>query len=131
MQVIKSNEIVFFDVDDTLVVWGDTNPEEKIPITVNHFDNEDDGPINLGFTEYLVPHKVHIEQLKKHKANGATIVVWSQGGWRWSQAVVNALGLAEFVDLAMSKPTWAYDDLPAHEFIGKTIWMPYWEIKNG
>lgn len=101
----------YFDVDDTLVKFG----YQSSPI---------EGSIEVvcgGFRHYLMPHKRHIEQLKAHKARGHTIIVWSQGGHQWAEAVVMALGLRDFVDLVLEKPQWAYDDKQAEEFI-KTIW---------
>ena len=99
MQVIKGDQTVFFDVDDTLVMWNKIGEDTKLP-----FDN-------YGSIEMLTPHQVHIDELKAHKQMGKTIVVWSQGGWEWCKSVVETLELEEFVDVCMNKPDIYYDDL--------------------
>jgi hypothetical protein len=55
--------------------------------------------------------------MKKHKARGHKIVVWSAGGWEWAKSVVETLELTEIVDLVMSKPAWFYDDIPSSSFM--------------
>jgi hypothetical protein len=112
MQVLRCNQPTYFDVDDTLVKWGYAG----LPV---------EGSIAIeceGFVQHLVPHKKHIDQLKAHKARGHTIVVWSQGGDKWAEAVVKALNLEEYVDLVIEKPQWYYDDLPASAFMPKPIY---------
>lgn len=113
--ILPSDKTVFFDVDDTLVKWG-CSAEEM----------EKEGLIfeNYGTNEVLVPHKVHIEQMKKHRSRGHRIVVWSAGGWEWSREVVRVLKLEKYVDVIMSKPAWIYDDLPSSAFIPEStrIW---------
>jgi hypothetical protein len=71
----------------------------------------------------LLPHRLHIEQLRKHKMRGHTVIVWSAGGYDWAAAVVKTLGLENIVDLVISKPIWVYDDLPPNEFMPKSKWM--------
>lgn len=130
MIAIPCNQTVFFDVDDTLVMW-DATPEELkargvnfiCPGSIIDIDNDGNKQFSPPWTERLLPHRKHIEQLKKHKMRGHTIIVWSAGGWDWATAVVKALQLDNFVDLVISKPTWAYDDLQPAEFIPKPQWM--------
>lgn len=99
--------IVYFDVDDTLVLWGEKNNDITIKL-----DTED------GFIEHLKIHKKHVKKLKELKKKGKTIVVWSQGGWDWASTVVKALKIEDYVDLVISKPNEVYDDL------GFFLWMP-------
>lgn len=128
MKVLKSHNSAWFDVDDTLVKWGTVLPEDRehlVPITcpVSSVEDEDGNIKEVSqWTEYLRPHKKHIEQLKLHKARGHTVIVWSQGGWEWAEAVVKALKLENYVDLVVSKPNWYYDDIPCQEYMGKNIW---------
>lgn len=129
MIVLPSDNGVFCDVDDTLVMWSPTQEErEKYGIDVLCPGSnilKEDGTLSVGpsWTERLVPHFTHIEQLKKHKARGHFVCVWSAGGWEWAQAAVKALGLENYVDLVISKPTWTYDDLQAEEFMPKSKYM--------
>lgn len=129
MIVLSSHNSVHFDVDDTLVLWSPT-PEEKekygIEITCPGSKIlKDDGTLDVGpsWIEYLVPHFVHIEQVKKHKARGHTVVVWSAGGWEWAEAAVKALSIENYVDVVMSKPDWAYDDLAPEAYMPKSQYM--------
>lgn len=102
MFVLDNENIVCFDVDDTLVMWN-------IPIGREHeaiiFDN-------FGYSERLLPHYKHIELLKQFKVRGQYVVVWSQGGYKWASEVVKKLGLEDYVDCVMPKPKWIVDDLP-------------------
>lgn len=114
MKVIKDKKsIVCFDCDDTLVMWR-TGSEDAIPVTL---EGED------GFTEYLTPHKEHIQMLKDFKkVCRYTVVVWSQSGWDWAEAIVKALKLEDYVDVIMSKPSRHVDDLPSHLWMGQRIY---------
>ena len=127
MIVVPCKQTTYFDVDDTLVMW-DATPEQ---LEERGVDFECPGSFTIidgemketpPWKERLLPHRYHIEQLKKHKMRGHTIIVWSAGGYDWAAAVVKALGLENFVDLVISKPTWAYDDLQPNEFIPKPSW---------
>lgn len=140
MITIPSNNSVWFDVDDTLVLWSPTPEEkEKYGIDVNCPGSKilnKDGTVDEapGWVERLVPHFTHVEQIKKHKARGHTVIVWSAGGWEWARAAVMALGLERYVDLVISKPEWVVDDLPVEKFMPKSQYaknvFPVLEEKN-
>lgn len=100
------NQVVCFDVDDTLVMWG-------LPISDKHIQFSNDG-----YSQMLLPHQKHIDQLKKHKLQGHFVIVWSAGGATWAQQVVNTLILNQYIDLVISKPNFYYDDLPSTEWLG-------------
>ena len=108
--VIPDGPTWFCDIDDTLVIWGKPDHPEAIAITM-------DWGNGIPCVERLVPHKTHIDMLKKAKFRGHVVVVWSAGGSAWAHAVVKALGLEEYVDLVVSKPNWFIDDLPASAFL--------------
>ena len=97
--------VVYFDVDDTLVLWGKNDPDRSMLFTCH------------GFSESLVPNLEIIRELKKAKREGSTVVVWSQGGADWAEEVVVTLGLKQFVDLVVSKPDTYFDDLAASTFM--------------
>lgn len=125
---IPSDQVVYFDVDDTLVKWdcsAEDIEKEGISIICPESYCIIDGELTrtYSWTQNIVPHKKHVEQLKLHKSRGHTVVVWSMGGWDWAKTVVHALNLEKYVDLVISKPTWTYDDLQPNEFISKPIWM--------
>jgi hydroxymethylpyrimidine pyrophosphatase-like HAD family hydrolase len=130
MIVVPCKNTVFCDVDDTLVMWNATPDELEARgvdftcpgalVTIDEDGTEGFAP---EWKQRLLPHRKHIEQLKKHKQRGHTVIVWSAGGYDWAAAVVKALGLETYVDLVISKPTWFYDDLTPDEFMGKRYYM--------
>lgn len=106
-----SDHVVAFDVDDTLVMWIWDNAERE------KFKNE---LIEVGkgnFKTLVLPNKLHIELLKRYKAKGKVVIVWSQSGNEWALEVVKALGLEEYVDFVFTKPEKYVDDLKADEWM--------------
>jgi phosphoserine phosphatase len=63
---------------------------------------------------------MQIEQLKKHKIRGHTIIVWSAGGSKWAAEAIKFLELEAYVDLVIEKPRWMYDDKQAEEFMPRS-----------
>lgn len=108
--------VVAFDVDDTILMWGDdfTKPEEGRIEIIDPYD---------GSRVYLTPHKKHIGLLKKYKGRGMCVMVWSAGGVQWAKAAINALNLADYIDLVITKPSKYVDDLPASEILGSRIYL--------
>lgn len=116
MKVIKNEQLVFIDVDDTLVKW-----EQPIHLPgAKRIEIEDATDNSIVFLE---PHLKHIELLKKYKARGYTVTVWSGGGYMWAESVVKTLGLEEHVDFVMTKPSKYVDDLPCTEWMGARIYL--------
>lgn len=114
MHVIEDENVVCFDVDDTLVLWhAECYTSDKIQILCPY-----GGDYNL-----LKPHKAHIDLLKKYKGRGLKVVVWSAGGYKWAEAVVKALKLEEFVDYIMTKPSKIVDDLTPNEIFTTRIYL--------
>lgn len=114
MKVVKNEMTFFVDIDETLVCWSTTKVAHSIAIK----DPNDD------VNNYVVPHLPHIKILKNKKTRGAHVVVWSAGGYAWAEAVVTALGLQEYVDQIMTKPSAYMDDKVATEFMGERIYLP-------
>lgn len=108
---------VYFDVDDTLVMW------------YQHYEpGFDDKCISIDFLENrhaLVPHKKHIELLKDLYAQGWTVVVWSAGGLEWAQTVTKALGLENHVHHILAKPYRYVDDLYSDEFMLNRVYHKF------
>lgn len=129
MIVIPGNTTVYVDVDDTCIMWSPTQEQldtRGIEITCPaSMTLMEDGTVACtgNWTEKLVPHRVHVEQIKKHKARGHTVVVWSSGGVEWAEAAVRALKIEQYVDVVIAKPMWVMDDLPASEFMPKSKWL--------
>jgi len=112
MDTIRNDKIICCDVDDTLV----------FAFINGGFEADDPNLIDIRFHNFLrsfMPHFKHIELLKKYKADGYFVIVWSQAGFEWAETVVKALNLEDHVDLAMTKPFKYIDDLPANAFMDR------------
>ncbi len=107
MSVIFGKPTIYYDVDDTLVMWNKPISDEHIECTL------------YGTTYKVLPNWKHIELLKKHWRDGYKIVVWSGGGEDWATEVVNKLDLNDFVDVRLSKPSYYVDDLEPEQFMFK------------
>ena len=90
---------VFFDVDDTLVMWDESLPGDTVAIECN------------GHLNHMVINKGNLEELKRHGSRGIDVIVWSKGGHEWAHNVVRALKLEKYVAAVMTKPFCYYDDL--------------------
>ncbi len=113
MHVIQSDNIFFFDVDESLVFWDTTShPEDKQHIV----QVPDPYMRDKGCLVDMVPHFRNIDLLKRNKGQGRTVIVWSAGGSLWAESVVKTLGLEEYVDYVMSKPIAYLDDKPMEEW---------------
>lgn len=114
MNIVKNEMTFFVDIDETLVCWSTKSDKASYRI-------EDP---NDGVSNYVIPHKPHIKILKNKKTRGAHVVVWSAGGYAWAEAVVTALGLQDYVDQIMTKPSAYMDDKIATELMGERIYLP-------
>lgn len=100
--ILRSDNIIYFDVDETLVFWKASSTDEIIDVPDPYMPGG-------GFIK-VVPHKRNIDLLKRNKGQGRAVIVWSAGGYAWAESVVKTLGLMDFVDLIVSKPTVYVDD---------------------
>lgn len=105
-------DVVFFDIDDTLILWG--KAEESNVSFIEPYS---------GFEEEGLRHDDHIERMKQHKALGHYIIAWSGGGGRYAEKAIEALGLSDYVDLCISKPMQYYDDMDAGDFMGRRSYL--------
>lgn len=104
--------VVCFDVDDTLILWGrsgDYDLQMRCPYT--------------GVIEGGVIHKQHVEMVKKHHNDGHFVIVWSGGGAPHAREAVERLHLSDYVDLIIEKPMQYYDDLDAHQFMHRRTYI--------
>lgn len=120
MLTIHNEQVYCFDVDDTLVMWDDQYADRALG-RVRIVDPYD------GATVYLKPHARHIKLLKQMHGRGRQIIVWSQGGAAWARAVIEALGLSEYVHICMTKPAGYVDDLPAQAWLPNRIYLSHQE----
>jgi len=114
---IDNEFVVVCDIDDTLVMWNDEykQPHAGAMAFLDPYD---------GSTNYLTPHQKHIDLLRKFKGRGMCVIIWSAAGTQWAKSVINTLGLADFVDVIMTKPSKYIDDLVrAEDILGSRIYL--------
>lgn len=101
MSTPKKQDWLYWDVDNTLVMWykpeGYTK-KDAVKITDPY----------SGAVYDLYPHKSHIKLMKMLQARGSKIVVWSAGGYEWAKTIVEALKLP--ADVVLEKPATYWDD---------------------
>lgn len=103
---------LYSDVDETLICHNlsEFSPEQRITVTCNQ-------------REFVcVPHVKNINLLIKFYKLGYDVFVWSRTGESWAKAVVNTLGLNEYVRACLSKPDFILDDKGADTWIGPRCW---------
>jgi hypothetical protein len=113
MLTIKSDKVVFIDCDQTLVDWSASEIKEVLtPVTIN----------NQGYESMVYVNQKNVNLAIKLRKMGYTLIVWSQSGHDWAEAVAKAVGLQEHVTACMSKPRYYVDDLPCEKWMGQRIW---------
>lgn len=113
MKVINNELTIDFDVDGTLILWGNPNHPDAVPITDPHTQE----------IHMVVPHKLHCQMVKHHKHRGYFVTVHSNGGFMWANNVVRALGLTGYVDLVKTKSIKMVDDEDISHTMGKRIYI--------
>lgn len=113
MKVVRNEKIFVSDVDGTLV--KPTKPGIKNPKALEIYC--------YGHTTYQIPIEEHVQLLRIKKARGYYIIVWTQNGYAWGEAIVKALKLDSIVDVVMTKPNGYLDDLPCNEWMGNRIFI--------
>jgi beta-phosphoglucomutase-like phosphatase (HAD superfamily) len=104
---------ITFDVDQTLVLEGYTGLENDVTIQHPH-------------RKELIKRKTHIkhvELLIDHAKRGYEVIVWSGNGKAWADAVVDALGIREYVNHTMTKPVKYVDDLKVEQWMTSHIYL--------
>ena len=81
--------IVYVDVDDTLVRWAGSK---------------------------CIPRTLIIERIKKRKADGDTLYLWSRAGAEAAQSVAEHLGIEDLFVAFLPKPDLLLDDEPIEEW---------------
>lgn len=113
--VVRSESPWGVDIDDTLLLWDVPKEGAMVTFTEPHTGDSITVPINEN----------NIRLLKEKKSRGAFIILWSQGGWEYGNAVATALGIRQYVNLIMTKPIGLIDDLEASAWMPKAINIPH------
>lgn len=109
MYHLQGDNAIFFDVDNTLIMWNVDENDPRVVWIPSLAPNGEAVPV--------VPHEHHLLMIKRHKQLGNTVVVWSKSGSLWAKQIVEYFGLTSYVDLVCSKPSCFYDDLKPEEFL--------------
>lgn len=100
MKTISNPHVTFIDIDDTLVYWEKTG--DKPAVTVE----------TPWICERLEVNQKMINNIDQLHVRGFYIVLWSQSGHEWCEAVAKALKIEDKINMCMTKPGFFYDDLP-------------------
>lgn len=118
MKTIKNENVVVFDVDQTLLIWNkdhDKPGQGKIEVQ---------DPYDAFKTIYLKPHHVHCRLLRQYKGRGFTVIVWTKAGYSWAESAVKILNLEKYVDYVMTKPDRHVDDsTKIEDIIGNRLYF--------
>ena len=116
MDVIKNENVVFVDVDGTLVLpltKKSRSPNRKVDV----YDS-----ITKKFIKMEV-HEPNVRLLVEEHHRGSYVIVWSRGGFQWAANVVKALDLTPKVDLVLTKPLLYIDDLKINEWLKYRVFL--------
>lgn len=116
MKFLKQDQVVTFDIDETIVLWSDGYHQES-QNKVEFTDPYDKSKV------YLIPHNKHIRLLKHFYNRGYCVVVWSASGGKWANEVITRLNLQDYVHIIMSKPIKYVDDLNCNEWMGSRLYF--------
>lgn len=118
MNIIKYENVVHCDVDDTILKWSDVTVPGPEKLSIEF----------AGKTVYLTPHTYHVDLLKMYRERGYYIVVWSANGYGHAARAVQALGLEYLVSgdhgHIQGKPAKHMDDSPdAAAILGPRVFV--------
>ena len=105
--------VVCFDIDQTLVIWGAAEEDCNVSFICPH----------SRVLEHGVAHDEHVQRVKRHNKDGHFVIAWSAGGGEYAYNAIVALGLKDYVNLCLDKPMQYYDDIDAHEFMGRRTYL--------
>lgn len=121
MLLICADKVLACDIDDTLVY--NEKPEDQ---------TFEDGILieSINHKQTVWPDEEIIENLKNYKAKGYFIILWSQSGYEWVDAIAKALNLTTIADIGISKVSICLDDLPPSAWITREYKKQKWTKKG-
>ncbi len=114
MIVLDSEFVVCVDIDSTLIMYEPTFVGQEPLFVTDPYD---------GQVRDVYPHMDHIKLLRRAKARGMAVIVWSKAGKKWAERIVVYLSLGTHVDLVLTKPTFYIDDKPCQEWMGNREYL--------
>lgn len=115
MRTTKSEQILFCDCDDTLILHDVEKYKNNAMVTITD-------PY-CGTVRTVAVHEPHVQLIRERAKRGAHIKAMSAGGYQWAAAVVKALDLEDCIAECISKPVAIIDDLPIEGALGKTMYL--------
>lgn len=99
--VMPSGPTLYVDCDDTLIEWTMPSEDQKETVQITC----------EGITDTYRYNSNNIEYLKQMARRGHRVVVWTQAGASWADAIVKALNLQQYVFACLTKPCYYMDDI--------------------
>lgn len=109
---ILNEKLLMVDCDDTAVLWD----------TSSYSDLETVDVLCYGRISVLKKHQKNINLVIKFAKLGYGIIMWSQTGAEWAEAVGIAIGLDHYVLQYLTKPRYYLDDMDCTHWMGTRIW---------
>ena len=122
----ESDQGAFIDVDETLVLVDNIHDHTITGVKQLHII---ENPLT-GIKLTVIPHFAIIQKMKEHHGRGHKVFVWSQGGYKWAEAVVKSLGLEQYVTAILPKGPWYWDDKKADDFLDRCYIAPPTSMKE-
>lgn len=114
MKVIKNENIIHVDIDDTLIIHLNNKDHPDEEYIINPYTYE-----KMRIRRSLK----HIELIKNYKGRGFYIIAHSGNGWKYTESIIKQLNLEEYIDLVHTKNSRYVDDLPCEEWMGNRIYL--------
>ena len=131
MNVINKEQLRMLDIDDTIVMHRSKHGSAALGSAERWLELQE-----LATRQYvslidritgnvieLEINKNMVRLVKEEHHRGATIIVWSRGGYEWAADVITALGLQDYVHTVMSKPLVYFDDKPVTEWLTDRVYI--------
>lgn len=115
-KIVKNENVVFFDIDDTLILY----PKDGEDIV------DPDYKVFIDFTgnKFLAkPALNHIKLIKYYYRRGFYCIVWSGNGYKHARNILQQLKILKYVDQIMTKPARYVDDVECSQWMGKRIYL--------
>lgn len=120
--IIKNEYVVFVDCDDTLVMHvkqSDIPIEDLVCVKDTVLGDKGEFPYIT-----MQRNRPMIRLVHEEIARGATIIIFSRGGYQWAENVAIAVGLYPHKNvIIMSKPLAYLDDKPVEEWLKYRVYI--------
>lgn len=121
MRIIKNERIIPYDIDGTLIYYG----ENKGGPTADIYDAVTNSFITVNVNWPMV------RLFHEEYSRGGQMLVWSRSGWKWAKHVILALQLDICDPIIMSKPLVYFDDSNVDTWLKDRVYLePDTKYKN-